>query len=201
MSNRPGCRRTSPASAMSGRKSSRSRQLRSRRRALGCLGHGQSGEEPQLHQLGFAGVFAAPVSAGLRPARGCRHRPGAGRRVRCGLQINPLAIATALERLLAPGPFDQDPPHGLGRRREEMPGVVPLLLLRLARPAARRLRGPAPLPVASGLASRAPAWQPRGDGVRHRPGAGAALRRQRRPAPSVESVREQVSKTEARLFL
>ena len=45
---------------------------------------------------------------------------------------DPLLIATAaLEALLLPGPLDQDPPHRLGRGREEVPLIVPLLRGRL----------------------------------------------------------------------
>src|SRR5262249_43244343 len=41
------------------------------------------------------------------------------------LQVNPLESSTMLFGLLVPGRFDQDPPHRLGGRHEEMSPAVP----------------------------------------------------------------------------
>ena len=93
---------------------------------LGGLGGGQSGEETQLHQLGFAGMLLLELIQGfVQPEQIVA---GQGEHGRLDFrQLDPLLLATPLEAPVPPRSFDQDPPHRFGRRCEEMPLIVPLL--------------------------------------------------------------------------
>ena len=93
-------------------------------KATGGVLHGQSSEEPQLHQARLDWVLHRQLGECLVQ---CEHvlRRRLGRGVDGVERISP-PPATVLQPLLAPRVLDEDAPHGLGRGGEEMPTAVPI---------------------------------------------------------------------------
>ena len=89
---------------------------------MSSLAHGQPGEVPQLHQprclwvcdrqAGQGRIQLNNVMAGIRRGEG-------------GIvESDASAAAPMFPPPLSPGCIDQNPPHGLGCRRKEMPSAL-----------------------------------------------------------------------------
>ena len=126
LSSRSHCRRARP-----GRRSNPLGGRRGDAKDLGRLGHRATEKIAQLDQLGLAGLLRPRADPGprerpdfervgdLATGKSSRSASGArGRRRVCGSACG--------------GRFDQNSPHGLGRRGEEMAATVPVLLRPLA---------------------------------------------------------------------
>src|SRR5262249_56384616 len=74
---------------------------------------------------------------------------GVGRGGLGGVEVDAAAAAAALESMAAADTLDQDAPHGLGRRGEEEPAVVPGAGRDRRRPGAESPRGLEPWAGAS----------------------------------------------------
>ena len=87
----------------------------------------QAGKHAELHQLCGRRIFQASfVSASSKAS----NSSGESWMARSSIQqVDSLPIAAVLQPFLAASIFDQDPPHGLGGRSEEMSAAVPMLRL------------------------------------------------------------------------
>ena len=81
------------------------------------------GEDAELDELGLDRVLGGELLEGL--VEGQQVVVGLGRGGLGGVEVYPAAVAAALEPVSPPGVLDQDPPHGLGRRGEEVAASVP----------------------------------------------------------------------------
>ena len=99
-------------------------EVRDAQRGGRLLG-GEAGEEPELDQLGLARVLRFELPEGLVQGEQAVAVPLLQGRLDV-VEVEPAASAPGLAGLLVPGPVDQDAPHGLGGRGEEVPAAVPV---------------------------------------------------------------------------